>query len=191
MCMEDRIAFTAKYWGDKAVVCRSSEDCPGPAVDQEFGEFETWTQAKGVCRAAERGSGDLAHRSRTNHNQLDPAHERTLARRQFTGRRSRGAARNSGWKSAAAAVCARGTGAGIDVLPDCALQAKRKHRSSFAECAKRIVRCNALRVPFGTGRLRARSGHGEIGAAACGVRGVACRMPWTRFRPLGLRNQFG
>ena len=43
--MQERIAFTAKYWGDKAVVCRSSEDCPGPVVDQEFGEFETWTQA--------------------------------------------------------------------------------------------------------------------------------------------------
>jgi hypothetical protein len=43
--MEERIAFTAKYWGGKAVVCRSNEDCPGPAVDQEFGEFETWTQA--------------------------------------------------------------------------------------------------------------------------------------------------
>jgi len=45
VCMQERIAFTAKYWGDKAVVCRSREDCPGPAVDQEFGEFETWTQA--------------------------------------------------------------------------------------------------------------------------------------------------
>lgn len=45
MCVRERIAFTAKYWGDKAVVCRSSEDCPGPVVDQEFGEFETWTQA--------------------------------------------------------------------------------------------------------------------------------------------------
>jgi hypothetical protein len=45
VCMRERFAFTAKYWGDKAVVCRSSEDCPGPVVDQEFGEFETWTQA--------------------------------------------------------------------------------------------------------------------------------------------------
>ena len=45
VCMEERIAFTAKYWGDKAVVCRSSEDCAGPVVDQQFGEFETWTQA--------------------------------------------------------------------------------------------------------------------------------------------------
>ena len=45
VCMQERFAFTAKYWGGKAVVCRSNEDRPGPAVDQEFGEFETWTQA--------------------------------------------------------------------------------------------------------------------------------------------------
>jgi hypothetical protein len=46
LLMQDRFAFTAKYWGDKAVVCRSVEDRAGPIVDQEFGEFETWTQAK-------------------------------------------------------------------------------------------------------------------------------------------------
>jgi hypothetical protein len=45
VCMQDRFAFTAKYWGDRAVVCRSVEDRPGPIVEQEFGEFETWTQA--------------------------------------------------------------------------------------------------------------------------------------------------
>jgi hypothetical protein len=44
--MQKRLAFTAKYWGEKAVVCHSSEDRAGPVVDQEFGEFETWTQAK-------------------------------------------------------------------------------------------------------------------------------------------------
>jgi hypothetical protein len=43
--MHDRLAFTAKYWGDAAVVCRAVEGRPGPIVDQEFGEFETWTQA--------------------------------------------------------------------------------------------------------------------------------------------------
>lgn len=53
--MEERIAFTAKYWGDKAVVCRSSEDCPGPAVDQEFGEFETWTQANAFAARLNEG----------------------------------------------------------------------------------------------------------------------------------------
>ncbi len=44
-CMADRFAFTAKYWGDAAVVCRAVEERPGPVVDQEFGQFETWTQA--------------------------------------------------------------------------------------------------------------------------------------------------
>ena len=53
--MQERIAFTAKYWGDKAVVCRSSEDCPGPAVDQEFGEFETWTQANAFAGRLNEG----------------------------------------------------------------------------------------------------------------------------------------
>ncbi len=43
--MQNRFAFTAKYWGEKAVVCHSSEDHPGPIVHQEFGGFETWTQA--------------------------------------------------------------------------------------------------------------------------------------------------
>ncbi|SRR5258708_6238856 len=43
--MRDRSAFTAERWGDSAVVCRSIEDRPGPIVEQEFGEFATWTQA--------------------------------------------------------------------------------------------------------------------------------------------------
>jgi len=43
--MHERFAFTAKYWGDAAVVCRAIEGRPGPIVDQEFGQFETWTQA--------------------------------------------------------------------------------------------------------------------------------------------------
>ena len=53
--MQERIAFTAKYWGAKAVVCRSSEDRPGPAVDPEFGEFETWTQAKAFAARLNEG----------------------------------------------------------------------------------------------------------------------------------------
>ena len=44
--MQERLAFTARYWGDEAVVCRAVEDRPGPVVEQEFGEFETWTQAQ-------------------------------------------------------------------------------------------------------------------------------------------------
>ena len=45
-CMECRFAFTAQYWGDAAVVCRAMEDRPGPVVEQQFGEFPTWTQAQ-------------------------------------------------------------------------------------------------------------------------------------------------
>ena len=43
--MELRFAFTAQYWGNGAVVCRAIEDQPGPVVEQQFGEFPTWTQA--------------------------------------------------------------------------------------------------------------------------------------------------
>jgi hypothetical protein len=53
--MQNRLAFTAKYWGEKAVVCHSSEDRPGPVVDQEFGEFETWTQANNFAARLNEG----------------------------------------------------------------------------------------------------------------------------------------
>jgi len=53
--MRDRFAFTAKYWGDTAVVCRSTEDRPGPIVEQEFGEFETWTQANAFATRLNAG----------------------------------------------------------------------------------------------------------------------------------------
>jgi hypothetical protein len=43
--MDARFAFTAQFWGDRAVVCRAIEDRPGPLVEQQFGEFPTWTQA--------------------------------------------------------------------------------------------------------------------------------------------------
>ncbi|HKW33930.1 MAG TPA: hypothetical protein VJN92_13055 [Candidatus Acidoferrum sp.] len=43
--MRPRIAFTAQFWGNGAVVCRAVEDRPGPMVEQQFGEFRTWTQA--------------------------------------------------------------------------------------------------------------------------------------------------
>lgn len=43
--MEPRLAFTAEYWSDSAVVCRALEDSAGPIVDQQFGLFETWAQA--------------------------------------------------------------------------------------------------------------------------------------------------
>lgn len=44
--MDARFAFTAQYWGNGAVVCRAMEDRPGPVVEQQFGEFPTWTQAQ-------------------------------------------------------------------------------------------------------------------------------------------------
>ena len=53
--MQDRFAFTAKYWGDAAVVCRAVEGRPGPIVDQEFGEFETWTQASAFAARLNEG----------------------------------------------------------------------------------------------------------------------------------------
>src|SRR5258708_2897489 len=53
--MRDRFAFTAKYWGDTAVVCRSIEDRPGPMVAQEFGEFATWTQANAFATRLNAG----------------------------------------------------------------------------------------------------------------------------------------
>src|SRR5260370_35690833 len=53
--MRDRFAFTAKYWGDTAVVCRSTEDRPGPIVEQEFGEFRTWTQANAFATRVNAG----------------------------------------------------------------------------------------------------------------------------------------
>jgi len=44
--MEGRFAFTAQFWGDGAVVCRAVEDRPGPIIEQQFGEFPSWTQAQ-------------------------------------------------------------------------------------------------------------------------------------------------
>lgn len=53
--MEPRLAFTAKYWDDSAVVCRALENSAGPVVDQEFGLFETWTQACAYARKLNEG----------------------------------------------------------------------------------------------------------------------------------------
>ena len=44
--MDARFAFAARFWGDGAVVCRAVEDRPGPVVEQQFGEYQTWTQAQ-------------------------------------------------------------------------------------------------------------------------------------------------
>jgi hypothetical protein len=53
--MQDRFAFTAKYWGETAVVCRATEEHPGPVVDQEFGRFQTWTQANAFAARLNEG----------------------------------------------------------------------------------------------------------------------------------------
>jgi hypothetical protein len=53
--MEERFAFTAQVWGDGAVVCRAIEDRPGPIVEQQFGEFNTWTQAHNFAAKLNEG----------------------------------------------------------------------------------------------------------------------------------------
>jgi hypothetical protein len=55
--MEPRFAFTAQFWGDGAVVCRAVEDRPGPVVEQQFGQFPTWTQANACASKLNEGLG--------------------------------------------------------------------------------------------------------------------------------------
>ena len=58
--MPERFAFTAQYWGGcGAVICRAIEDRPGPVVEQQFGEFNTWTQAHNFASKLNEGL-DLA-----------------------------------------------------------------------------------------------------------------------------------
>jgi len=52
---ERRFAFTASYWGGRAVVCRADENRPGPIVEQEFGEFATWTEASAFASKLNEG----------------------------------------------------------------------------------------------------------------------------------------
>jgi len=53
--MNVRFAFTAQLWGHSAVVCRAVEDRPGPVVEQQFGEFATWTQAHAFATRLNEG----------------------------------------------------------------------------------------------------------------------------------------
>lgn len=53
--MDARFAFTAQFWGDSAVVCRAMEDRPGPVVEQQFGEFASWTQAQNFAAKLNEG----------------------------------------------------------------------------------------------------------------------------------------
>lgn len=55
--MDARFAFTAQYWDNGAVVCRAIEDRPGPLVEQQFGDFLTWTQAQNCATRLNEGLG--------------------------------------------------------------------------------------------------------------------------------------
>ena len=55
--MDARFAFTAQFWGDRALVCRAVEDSPGPVVERQFGEFQTWTQAQAFASKLNGGLG--------------------------------------------------------------------------------------------------------------------------------------
>lgn len=53
--MDGTFAFTAQFWGDSAVVCRAVKDQPGPVVEQQFGEFKSWTQAQNFAAKLNEG----------------------------------------------------------------------------------------------------------------------------------------
>lgn len=53
--MEHKLAFTAQFWGDGAVVCRAVQDRPGPVVEPQFGEFKSWTQAQNFAAKLNEG----------------------------------------------------------------------------------------------------------------------------------------
>lgn len=53
--MQERLAFTASFWGSAAVVCHAVEGRAGPIVDQEFGPFGTWTQANAFATRLNEG----------------------------------------------------------------------------------------------------------------------------------------
>jgi hypothetical protein len=53
--MDEKLAFTARSWGDSAVVCRAMEDEAGPIIDQQFGEFESWTEAQAFAQRLNEG----------------------------------------------------------------------------------------------------------------------------------------
>jgi hypothetical protein len=53
--VQDQLAFTAKYWGDLAVVDHAAGGRLSPVADQEFEAFEPWAQ--GNAFAARRNAG--------------------------------------------------------------------------------------------------------------------------------------
>lgn len=52
-----RMAFTAEYWGKQAVVCRALENSTGCSVAQEFGTFDSWTEARVFAEKLNEGLG--------------------------------------------------------------------------------------------------------------------------------------
>lgn len=51
------MAFTAEYWGKRAVVCRAVDGSTGCSVIQEFGSFPTWTEARNFAEKLNEGLG--------------------------------------------------------------------------------------------------------------------------------------
>ena len=52
-----RMAFTAEFWNDRAVVCRATENHVGCSVVQEFGAFQSWTEANQFANKLNEGLG--------------------------------------------------------------------------------------------------------------------------------------
>jgi len=53
--IQSRLAFTAEFWGDAAVVCRAIENRAGLVVYPEFGLFDTWTHANAFAAKLNEG----------------------------------------------------------------------------------------------------------------------------------------
>jgi hypothetical protein len=53
--VQNRLAFTAEFWGDAAVVCRAIENRAGLVVYPEFGLFDTWTHANAFAAKLNEG----------------------------------------------------------------------------------------------------------------------------------------
>ena len=60
MC-EPRFAFAAAHWGSGAVVCLATEHRSGPVVEQQFGLFDTWTQADDFASHLNEGLDLTSH----------------------------------------------------------------------------------------------------------------------------------
>lgn len=54
---QPRLAYSAAYWGDAAVVCRTLESSGAPVVAAEFGLFSNWTEANHFATKLNEGLG--------------------------------------------------------------------------------------------------------------------------------------